>query len=115
MRFDSMNAAKIFISHTTADDAIVAEIREALEGQRLPVWVDSRGLSAGDDLNESILKKIEEARHFMVVLSPKVINSAWVDKEIKHALRVQKKRTDGYKVIPILLHENSATRPHRFR
>ncbi len=98
-----MNAAEIFISHTTADDAIVAEIRKALEGQGLTVWVDSRELSAGDDLKDTIREQIEQARHFMVVLSPEVINSVWVDKEIKHALKVQKDRTDGYKVIPILL------------
>ena len=98
-----MNAAGIFISHTTADDAIVAEIRKGLEGQGVPVWVDSRGLSGGDDLNEGIFERIEAARHFMVVLSPAVINSEWVDKEIKHALQVQKRRSDGYKVIPILL------------
>ena len=90
-----MSAAKIFISHTTADDAIVAEIRTALEGQGLPVWVDSRELSAGDDLNDKVLKKIEQAAHFMVVLSPSVINSTWVDKEIKHALKVQTRRSDG--------------------
>ena len=99
-----MSAAGIFISHTTADDAIVSEIREAFEGQGLTVWVDSRELSAGDDLNDTILKRIEQASHFMVVLGPAVINSAWVAKEIKYALKVQKERSDdGYKVIPILL------------
>ncbi len=98
-----MSAGKIFISHTTVDDAIVGEIRKSLEGLGLPVWVDSRELSGGDNLTRKTLKQIEQARHFVVVLSPAVINSAWVDKEIKHALKVQKGRTDGYKVIPILL------------
>ena len=36
-----MNGAGIFISHTTADNAIIAQIRQALEGQGLSVWVDS--------------------------------------------------------------------------
>ena len=47
-----MNAAQIFLSHTTADDAIVTEIRKALEGQGLTVWVDSRELTGGDDLDD---------------------------------------------------------------
>ena len=98
-----MNTAAIFISHTTADDAIVKEIRKALEGQGLTVWVDSRELTGGDDLGDEVFEQIEAAGHFMVVLSPAVINSKWVDKEIKHALKVQKRRSDGYKVIPILL------------
>ncbi|MCP4590110.1 MAG: toll/interleukin-1 receptor domain-containing protein [bacterium] len=98
-----MNTAGIFISNTIADDAIVAQIHKVLEDQGLPVWVDSRELAGGDDLKEEVFERIEAARHFMVVLSPKVINSEWVDKEIKHALKVQKDRSDGYKVIPILL------------
>ena len=32
-----------------------------------------------------------------------MISSTWVAKEINHALWGQEKRTDGYKVIPILL------------
>lgn len=90
----------IFLSHATADDAIAARIRETLEGIGLPVWVDSLELSAGVDLNDTILEKIEQARHFMVVLSPNAINSGWILKEITYALKVQK---DGYKVIPVLL------------
>ena len=90
-----MNAAPIFISHTTADDAIVAEIRKALEGHALPVWVDSRELTGGDDLDDQVFERIEAARHFMVVLSPRVINSTWVAKEINHALWAGKKRSDG--------------------
>ena len=62
-----MNAAKIFISHTTDDDAIVAEIGEALEGQCLLLWADSREVSAGDDLNDTILRNIEQARHLRFI------------------------------------------------
>lgn len=98
-----MSEAGIFLSHTTADDAIVEEIRGSLEGQGLSVWVDSRELSGGDDLSKKILDRIERAAHFMVVLSSPVMNSKWVGKEIKHALKVQEGRDDGYKVIPILL------------
>ncbi len=97
-----MSAAEIFISHTTADDAIVEEIREALEGRSPPVWVDSRQLSGGDDPSRKILARIEQACHFMVVLSPKLINSSWVDSEINRAPSDEKRRTDGYEVSPIL-------------
>jgi hypothetical protein len=34
----------IFISHASADDAFVAELRQRLEASQIPVWVDSRGL-----------------------------------------------------------------------
>jgi tetratricopeptide (TPR) repeat protein len=97
-------AAAIFISHASADDAFVAELRAALERQGLLVWVDSRELRGGDQLAPVIAEAIEEARQVLVVLSPRTINSPWVRKEIDQALVVARRRAgEGYRVIPLLL------------
>ncbi len=94
----------IFISHASADDAFVAELRTALESYKLPVWVDSRNLRAGNKLAPEIEKAIEQARYFLVVLSPDTVNSPWVRREIKKALEVEQDRqAEGYRVIPLLL------------
>jgi len=93
----------IFLSHASADDGFVTELRKALEAQKIDVWVDSRNLSGGSKLAPEIETAIEKARHFVVVLSPSTINSPWVRREIRKALDVQKDRTDGYRVIPLLL------------
>jgi TIR domain-containing protein len=42
-----MDSNRVFISHASADNAFVKELRIALKGQRIPVWVDSRNLRAG--------------------------------------------------------------------
>jgi tetratricopeptide (TPR) repeat protein len=95
---------KIFISHATADDAVVGRLRELLEGAGLPVWVDSRALRGGDKLKESDKKGVEEARSVLVVLSPSTVNSSWVRDEVKWGLEIEKQRgKSGYTVIPILL------------
>jgi tetratricopeptide (TPR) repeat protein len=94
----------IFISHTSKDDAFVQELREALESQGLDLWVDSRRLAGGDELEPEIEKAIEQARHFIAVISTNTINSPWVRKEIQKALEVKETRTDeDYRVIPLLL------------
>jgi tetratricopeptide (TPR) repeat protein len=94
----------IFISHATADDPFVAELRQELEALQIPVWVDSRNLRGGNKLRPAIGKAIEQARHVLVVLSPNTVNSPWVRSEIKKALKVEKSRqADGYWVIPLLL------------
>ena len=94
----------IFISHASADDEFVADLRKALEAYRLPVWVDSRNLRGGNRLVPEIEKAIEQARYFLVVLSPDTVNSPWVRREIKKALEVEQRRqADGYRVIPLLL------------
>lgn len=99
-----MSDTVIFISHASADDAFVAELRTALEALHLPVWVDSRNMPAGSKLAPDIEKAIEQARHVLVVISPNTVNSPWVRREIKKALEVEKRRqADGYRVIPLLL------------
>ncbi len=73
-----MSNEPVFISHATRDDAFVSELRLALEGLRLPVWVDSRNLRGGNALDPAIAQAIEQAHQVIVVLSPQTINSPWV-------------------------------------
>ena len=99
-----MDSAHIFISHASDDDDFVKELRIALEGQRLPVWVDSRNLRGSDQLWPELSRSIAEARHFIVVFSQDSIASGWVQRELQHALDIEKQRlTDGFRVIPLLL------------
>ena len=93
----------VFVSHSNEDDETVTAIRRALEEVGVRAWTDSTDLSPGDKLKPKIEKAIDEAGHFLAILSPNVINSPWVRKEIKYALRVEKKRKGAYKVIPVLL------------
>src|SRR5947209_2231879 len=94
----------LFLSHASADDAFVAELRKALEDLKIPVWVDSRNLRPGGKLAPEIAAAIEEAESFLVVLSPATVNSPWVRREIAQALKVERRRKgDGYRVIPLLL------------
>ena len=99
-----MNTRSIFISHASKDDEFVKQLRLALEGQGLTVWVDSRNLRGGSKLAPEINEAIEQARQVIVVLSTNTINSPWVRKEIVKALEVEQQRKDeGYRVIPLLL------------
>jgi len=94
--------SEVFISHASADDVFVAELRVRLEVLGISVWVDSRELRGGSRLAPEIEQAIAEASHFVVVLSPGTVNSPWVRREIDKALEVQQGR-DGYRVIPLLL------------
>src|ERR1044071_3316673 len=94
----------IFISHASADDAFVAELRQALEALGLQTWADSRERVGGDKLPPRLETAIEQARQVLVVLSPNTVNSTWVPLEVDKALEVEKSREDGYRVIPLLLH-----------
>jgi hypothetical protein len=99
-----MHPKSVFISHATADDSFVVELRQALENLGIPVWVDSRELSGGNKLTPKIEQAIADARQVLIVLSPQTVNSSWVRREVQKALEVEKQReVDGYRVIPLLL------------
>jgi len=96
------HASHIFISHATADDNFVKELRIKLELHGLNVWVDSRNLRGGDQLKPEIEQAIRDARQVIVVLSPKTMNSVWVRQEIQLAEQIAIEKPD-YRVIPLLL------------
>ena len=94
----------IFISHSSDDDAVVHKLREDLESHGFEVWVDSRNLSGGDHLSPAITEKIETAKMFLALLSISALSSEWVQRELKLAQTVAKKRAaDGYKVISLIM------------
>lgn len=88
----------VFVSHASADDDFVAELRRRLTAQGVEVWVDSRRLRGGDALAPTIERAIVEAPHVIVVLSPATANSKWVSREVRKALA-----TSPSTVIPLLL------------
>ncbi|MEL7529904.1 MAG: CHAT domain-containing protein [Bacteroidota bacterium] len=95
--------SKVFISHTTADDAFIRELNFALQNQGVSTFVDSRDMSGGDEINVQVKQEIESAKHFMVVLSPAALNSEWVLREIEMAEAAKKMKGEGYKLIPLLI------------
>jgi len=98
-----VDGVTVFISHASADDGFVADLRRRLEDLRIPVWVDSRELRGGSKLAAEIEAAIAGASHVLVVLSPSTVNSPWVRREIGKALAVEQARSDGYRVVPVLL------------
>ncbi|MCI5181300.1 MAG: toll/interleukin-1 receptor domain-containing protein, partial [Candidatus Electrothrix sp. AW1] len=93
----------IFISHSSKEDNFVKQLRQVLELHGQVPWVDSRELTAGDDLKARIEESIRTARHFLVVISLDALNSEWVECELDIALNEAEQREDGYKVIPVVL------------
>src|SRR5579862_3483473 len=93
----------VFVSHTTKDDGFVNHLREKLGLLGVFGWTDSRQITPGAVLTPTLKAAIQEADHFLVVLSWDGVDSNWVKKEIDYALKVQKDRGQEYKIIPLLL------------
>jgi tetratricopeptide (TPR) repeat protein len=96
--------SKLFISHSSQDDAFVRELRWTLADLKQEAWIDSRELRGGDPLWTEIQKAIEEAAAYAVVVSTEALQSKWVGKELHHALLVRQQRgKDQFPVIPLSL------------
>ncbi len=96
--------SQLFISHSSKDNGFVRELHRALANHKLDAWIDSRELFAGLLLTPSIKKAIKNAGAFIVVVSQESLQSRWVGKELKHALKLQKQRgANNYPVIPLAL------------
>jgi hypothetical protein len=96
--------SKVFISHSSKDDAFVRELRESLAYHDQDAWTDSRELVGGEALPSEIQAAIESASAYAVVVSPDALQSKWVGKELRHALEVQQQRgRDHYPIIPLSL------------
>jgi tetratricopeptide (TPR) repeat protein len=96
--------AQLFLSHSSAEDGFVRELREALADLGQPVWIDSRQLKGGDPLESEIQAAIEAAAGLAVLVSPASLQSRWVGKELVHGLKVQAERgRDVFPVIPLSL------------
>jgi len=104
-----MPLSHLFLSHSTADDGFVGELRQALADLGQEVWIDSRQLKGGDPLWSEVAAAIDGADGLAVLVSPEAFQSAWVAKELKHGLKVQAQR--GRESFPVLLLALDGTKP----
>ncbi len=93
----------VFISHSTDDDTVVDAVRTALASLHIDGWIDSEHVAPGDKLAPKITEAIEQAAHFIVVISERAMTSEWVQKEVDLAKHVRQQSPDAYRIIPILL------------
>ncbi|MEZ4709400.1 MAG: tetratricopeptide repeat protein [Caldilineaceae bacterium] len=93
----------IFISHSSQNDDVVKKLRETLELHGQLPWVDSRELTGGDALEATLEQSVRSARHFLVLISIDALSSEWVQREVRWALDEAQRRSDGYKVISVVL------------
>ena len=99
---------QLFLSHSSTDDPFVRDLRAALADHGQEGWIDSRQLRGGDPLWPEIEQAIEAATAFAVVVSAAALQSKWVGKELRHALKLREQR--GKEQLPVFALALNGTR-----
>lgn len=92
---------KVFISHSHADEATARDLAQALKRHGMDVWHDG-AFGSVEELSE-MERGVDESQAVIFLLSPEAAGSAWVERQVRAALRSD---WDGTKVmIPVSVSE----------
>lgn len=90
---------KVFLSYTTADQALAKQIAEALMAQGIETWWDQWEIRAGDSLRQKIDEGLGHCTHFVVLLTATSIQKPWVNAELDAAF--VRKLNNQCRLIPL--------------
>jgi hypothetical protein len=93
---------QVFLSYANADRAIALRIAKELRGAGLKVWFSEWELQPGDSIATRISEAVSASDFLLVLLSPRSVNSKWVQSELNSALS-RELRTRAIRVIPVLI------------
>jgi WD40 repeat protein len=94
--------ADVFISYSRRDTEFVNRLQSALEARSRSVWVDVKGIRAGEVFPTALRTAIDECDAFLFVLSPDSLRSTYCADEIEHAEEVEKR------ILPLLVRDPGA-------
>ena len=100
----SESRRKVFISHNSRDKSFVRKLAGDLREHGVGLWLDELEMSPGDSLMAKIASGIEDARYFVLIISPNSVESPWVDKELAAAFALEVERGEKF-IIPAVLRD----------
>jgi len=90
-----------FLCHSSDDKDVVARLAEDLQANGVQAWYDDWCIAPGDSLRRKIDEGLRTVTHFLAILSPRSLESEWVQTELDAAL--VHKSEGSCTLIPVLL------------
>jgi hypothetical protein len=82
---EAASARRVFFSYARADRASVDTLVNRVVEAGYRVWLDRRDVPPGQDFVDAMLKAVRESAAFVVMLSPKAVESSYVAQELSAA------------------------------
>lgn len=90
---------EVFLSHATEDRTVAAELADMLRRHHVPVWFSRTDIRGAQQWHDEIGEALNRCDWFMIILTPKSVQSMWVKRELVYAL--QEKRYEN-RIVPLL-------------
>ena len=79
--------SRVFISHSSRDrDLVEREVIEPLRRHDIETWYSKDDIETAADWEKSICQGLNDCEWFLVVLTPRAVESRWVKIEVDWAL-----------------------------
>ena len=85
-----MTAIKVFVSYARSDHALAEQLFRTLHTMPVEVWSDDQ-LKAGENWSEVLRSRIRDSQFFLLLLTPKTLESSWVHQELGAAWALGKR------------------------
>lgn len=95
-----------FLSHSSADKATIRQLAADLTANGISVWLDEQRIRVGDSIPEKIAQGLAESDYFLIAMSQKASESAWVQRELNNALMSEVQRRKVH-ILPLKLDDTS--------
>lgn len=108
-RKHAMENSRIFLSHKGVNKPLVDKVDQALRLLGLRTWFDRDDLVAGDTLVRGVDNAFAGCSAAVFFLSGQFVDAGVIQREIDRAIHEQAMRTDGFRVIPIVLAQHGGS------
>jgi hypothetical protein len=98
------DARVAFLSHSSADKPFIRQLAADLTANGVAVWLDEQRIRVGDSIPEKVAQGLAASDFFLIGMSHRAAESAWVQKELNSALMTEIDRRKVH-VLPLKLDE----------
>ena len=77
---------EVFLSHSAKDGRFTSRLAETLRNHHVPVWYSPTQIVGAQQWHDQIGAALSRCDWFVVVLSPRSVESEWVRRELLYAL-----------------------------
>jgi hypothetical protein len=104
MRSQGQHSLAFFLSHNKAEKDWASSLADALSARGASVFLDERSISPGEDIVRAISVALEASRQLVFLMSPRSVESQWVELEWASTLYSDPGAASN-RVVPVLLED----------